>query len=186
AGVGGRALIGGNGFGGIFASGENANGSAEVRSAMGFFNVGAVAVAHNRFLLVPYLGVGGGNNSVRIRNQNPAFPVYFDQNTAVGYERVRRYKNRGFALEAGVHFQFFIVSDDYEDEREVEGLALGLEAGGLFRVPGRWRDADDNFIRGPERLGFQGLYVRLTVGGGSYELKRRKKSSDSTEPPVEN
>lgn len=184
-GAGNRVLIGGNGFGGIFASGENANGAAEIRSAMGFFNIGVAAVARNRVMLVPFFGIGGGNTNVRVKNENPAYPVYFDQTTAVGYERTRNYKNRGFAAELGMTLQFILTGK----RAEPAGLALGLEVGGLLRTAGRWKDSDDNVIRGPERLGFQGGYVRLTIGGGSYNLKnnrRRKPAQDFPFPPSEN
>jgi hypothetical protein len=184
-GAGNRVMVGGNGFGGMFASGENANGSAEIRAGMGFFNVGVVAVAQNRTLLIPYLGIGGGGTTVRIKNENPASAVYFDRSTAVGYERVRNYTNSGFAAELGMTLQFVLTGKSDNPG----GLALGLELGGLFRAPGRWRDSDGNAILGPERMGFQGAYLRLTIGGGSLEIKNRKNKTgafDDFNPPSEN
>ncbi len=182
---GNRVFIGGNGFSGTFASGETANGAAEVNLAMGFFNIGVAAVARNRVLFVPFIGIGAGGTGVSLKNENPARSVYFDQTAAVAYERTRKYSNSGFGAEAGVSLQFIVTGK----RENPAGLALGLEAGGLLRAPGRWRDSDGNVIRGPERMGFQGAYLRLTIGGGGFSIKnnrRKKQNSDFSFPPSEN
>ncbi|MCS7085122.1 MAG: hypothetical protein RMM53_03105 [Bacteroidia bacterium] len=172
-----RILLGGNGFGGIFATADNDNGTAEISAGMGFFNIGVAAVSKGRSFLLPFVGLGAGGTSVRIKNTNSQRPVFFDQNHPVEYDRYRGYTNGGFAAEVGLSASWYILDD--RNDGIPGGLALGLEVGGLWRAAGRWRDSDDNRVRGPERMGFQCLYLRFTVGGGGYALRKNSSSGTS-------
>jgi hypothetical protein len=169
AGGGGKALLagililGGRGTGWYVPSSGPDDIDVTVVGGGGGFEIGIAAFNRDHFLLYPYLGVHGYGVDVEIDNKTTR-AVMFGQD-ALESGNKRTYQSGLWAAEFGIGLQRFLFWRH-------GGFMVGAEGGLLTSVvQGDWHDADGNEVRGLQKFGFSGGFIRLTLGGGGFRFE---------------
>jgi opacity protein-like surface antigen len=153
----GRLILGGEGHGVIGSSETTADGDLRTGLAGGYglLNLGFAVVEHSGLLVYPLVGVGGGGMSLSIDERStPSFDDILDDP-----RRGVRLNQAQFLLSAGVG-----VDQLFGGGRG--GIAVGLRAGWTFApLDSEWSFSRNDVADGPEG-GFDGGFIRLSVGGG--------------------
>jgi hypothetical protein len=155
----GHLWVGGKGFGLLTAPFNSARGEATLTGGGGGFELGYV-LARSRMLVIPYFGFGGFSYNLNIKNES-ARTMNIQQSMLVAPGESRTFK-AGFATaELGLRLQRLLFSGD-------GGLMGGVEAGvlrSLTAAPWRWERYE--FVQHKGAV-IDGVYVRITVGGGGF------------------
>ncbi|MGC1240888.1 MAG: hypothetical protein WA874_04825 [Chryseosolibacter sp.] len=174
--------LGGGGGYGLFSNGVLLGGSGmgytvtdatergQVNLAMGaaYLNVGYLVTKKRNVLGFPYIGVGGYEMKLRVKNsaEGESFAVG-DQD--VPFDEYLYLHNQGMTFEAGYSLQ--ILTFSLPDNGSKGGLIVGLQAGTyLFVSTEDWHNesTDDVLLSFSDPFGFA-PYVRLTIGGGGFK-----------------
>ena len=155
-----RLVIGGRGFG-VFTSRVGGDrGFASVTGGGGGLELGVAAVNRDAWLLIPYVGGGGGGVTVEVDNASDGpLTIADDEEIPVGGQRSYE---AGFGyIEFGLATHRLLFFGD-------GGFALGLDVGGLVSVaPTPWSTGGRD-LEGIDRARLSGGFLRLSIGGGGF------------------
>lgn len=211
-----RVILGLSAQGFFYHTAENtdttgAGGQCRINSNLFTGYVGYAIINRNRWLLYPYLGFGGGNIDMFLKNygQNR---IYFGDNSRPGDPAsvrdsinginrlgTRTFKANHFDMEIGVSTRFMLKDRGH--------VMLGVDLGGYFRVAGDgWKNDQGTTISNVSPVNVSGGYLRFTLGGGIFwwapgatptkgnssslllpkrEKKEKKEKKPKEEKPVE-
>lgn len=162
----GKLLLGGSGYFTGFSPVKADSASVTLSSGTGLFNIGYLLKGDARWIVFPYVGIGGSGITLRIENQADSGGIFFDRQSGISFGEISRLSLGGIAFEAGISVKRFItrLSEDNSHGAAMIGLDIGFQ-NALF--PSRnWADAQGQTLRGPGSLQAYMPYVRITVGGG--------------------
>lgn len=154
-------VIGGEGFYFTRQTIGNTSRSASLNGSNGMFKLGYVILSKKGFYLYPVVGVGGGVFELQLKESDsiPTFP-----DVAANPGRSAHLEANGLILDAGLGISFTPKGGVTGSG----GPTLGLRAGYLFTPSDfTWKMDGDKLSGGPA-LGMNGIYVRLTIGGGGF------------------
>jgi len=157
-----RLVLGGRGFGTFAPRVGGERGSASFTGGGGGLELGVAAVNRDHWLLIPYVGGGGGGITMQVSNDSDG-ELFVADDEAIPSGGQRTY-DAGFAyLEFGVgaHRLLFFGGG---------GLALGVDVGGMFTVASTPWSAGGRELEGVGRGRFSGGFLRLTIGGGGFSF----------------
>ena len=137
-------------------------GHATVGSGGGGFELGVAAVNRNAWLLIPYLGAGGGGVTLDVTNtSNTTLTIGDDEPLPA---EGRRSYSAGFAyVELGLAAHRLLF-------RGPGGFAVGVDAGALVSVVSSPWNNDAGGVDGISRPRITGGFLRLTLGGGGFRF----------------
>lgn len=154
--VGGRLLLGGEGYGLIAPSRGFQGRSVSVGGGYGLFTVGYRLRPASQLVVYPQVGVGGGGLSVEIGSvgADQFDDVLDDPNREATLEKGSVLVSLG----AGLEYRFATADDP-------GGIHLGLRAGYLLSPYNTdWTLGENQLSGGPDAM-LSGPYVRLLLGG---------------------
>ncbi len=123
----------------------------------------ADALASDRWLVVPYAGVGGFGYNLAIKNTTRDVPVFPGGELPTGSSR--NYSSGGMTGELGLRVNRLIFWGN-------SGMTVGAELGYMASLT---RDAwSTGSAAGPDSGAIRGLYFKLNVGGGGFFFKPSK------------
>jgi hypothetical protein len=163
-GVGGLMLgrylwVGGQGYG-VFAPGSTTGrGSTHVGIGGGGFEAGFAVVNNHRWLVTPYLGLGGLGTNVEVRANS--------SNVKVGGKEVAAGTTATFS--AGTGLFFFGIRAHKLLFHGPGGLSAALDAGGLLSFAGSGWDKDGDAVTA-NKTAVRGGFLRIELGGGGSWL----------------
>ena len=171
-GIVGKLLLGGSGYFSGFNPVKTDSASVTLSCGTGLFNIGYLMKSSDRWLLFPFVGIGGSGITLKLANQTDSGGIYFDSERGIGYGEMSRLSLGGIAYELGLSLKYFITR--LSEDNLHGGLMIGLDLGCQNSVftSNKWADGKGQTLRGPSSL--QGFlpYVRITVGGGGvYPVK---------------
>lgn len=164
-GGGGRALLGdlllgGKGFGYDFGQASTGRGQVSLSGGGGGLDVGYALSRQDRHLVYTYLGVGGMGFSMEITNRGQR-PIELDGVNILPGQSTTLTAGAAYG-EAGLGAHWLLLGAG-------GGPCLGLEAGALFKLNGgRWEDSAGHRALALQRAGWNGFFLRLTLGGGGF------------------
>lgn len=155
-----RLWLGGKGYG--LALDTSATESVGVSGGGGGFELGYAAIATERWLVVPFFGLGGFGYTVTVKNQGATpFAVYQGESIQAG---AKSDFSAGFLTgEIGIRASRLLFWD-------TGGFMLGAELGYSSSLQrGAWESSAGT--RAPESAELRGAYFRLLVGGGGFSFR---------------
>jgi hypothetical protein len=154
-------VIGGEGFYFTRQTVTDSNRTASINGSTGMFRLGYVILSKKGFYLYPMAGVGGGVFEMQLKQSDsiPSFPA-----VATQPGRSAHLEANGLILDAGLGISFTPKGGVTGSG----GPTFGIRAGYVFSPSDfTWKMDKDNLTGGPS-VGMNGLYVRLTIGGGGF------------------
>ncbi len=159
-------VVGGEGYGFfVLSQPESKNLSVDFGEGFGTFNFGYVVYNTKSFILFPFIGVGGGSNSITLKEKTGE-TIHFDKELLEGKKLKESSVSRGiFALSLGVGGNILTLGKR-TDER-FAGLILGFRLGYLFEPFGSsWKIRDSEVKDIPSSFSLSRIFFNITIGGG--------------------
>lgn len=176
----GRVWLGGKGFGLFVDAVDSNSGTTSLSGGGGGGELGYAVVATDRWLVVPFFGLGGFGYTVKVQNQsrNP-MPIYANETIPGGAEAAY---TAGFLTgELGVRVTRLLPLTRGASGKA--GLVLGAELGYMSSLQrGAWES--NRSVASPESAELRGGYFRLVIGGGGFQYRSHGPGADRDPPPV--
>lgn len=156
--VGGRVLLGGEGYGLIRPSQSVRGRDVSVGGGYGLATLGYLAWSDTQLRVYPQVGIGAGGFTVDIGSAGDAND----------FDDVLNRPNRRAELTQGSLLVSLGMGATYEFSRADEsgGFRIGLQVGYLLALyDSEWQLDDASLDDGPD-AGFDGPFIRLLIGGG--------------------
>ena len=159
-----KLIIGGEGHG--LVTGEKSvslnskSYTTSLTCGYGLFYMGYLAYSKKALNIYPLLGIGAGGVTLKIaEDSSPSFDQILD-----APQRSVELIYGGFIVNLSVAMDYFIKFA--ETEKGFGGLILGLQAGYMLApFTHDWKMNENDISGGPD-MGFNGPYIRITIGGG--------------------
>jgi hypothetical protein len=152
--------LGGKGYGLVTGGFDNAAGTASLSGGGGGLELGFVAVSSRRLMVIPYLGVGGFGTTLEVTNRTA--DDFVDGTYVLVPAGQRSTFDAGFwTLDAGLRVErlFFWKNS---------GIAVGGELGFISSFTSPAWEVGNVELGGHDHAGLDGVYLRLTLGGGGF------------------
>jgi hypothetical protein len=171
AGLLGRFIIGGGGFGQNVARQTTDSFRANLSYGAGYFKFGYILIYTDNNFGYVYGGIGGGGLNVRLENLSDEAQMRFNHRAPL---------KPGFKADYTLPTTFYDLGFSYKRmfmsaraSGGEGGFMLGLDLGCSIAVPtDGWQGTKDEVVSGPTNPGaFLNPYLRLTIGGGGFGLK---------------
>jgi hypothetical protein len=137
---------------------------AKLKSSMGLFQVGYVVFAKKGFLVYPKVGIGNFNNDLTLKENRQT--TTFDTISAGNYPG-SLLNNRGLLGNAELNLDWMPGFD----ESSGGGLMFGLGVGYNMGLTDKGWDTYGTTVTGGPAIDLSGLYVRLRIGFGGWNLQ---------------
>jgi hypothetical protein len=198
-----RVILGFQAQGFYYHTAEDSIGQARINSSLFSGMIGYAAINRPRWLLYPYVGIGGGSYQMFLKNYS-ASTIYFGDNGAADRDFInninrtsrRTFTASHFDMEVGVSTRHFLMERGH--------VMLGVDMGAYFRVAGsNWGASNGTEVANVSAPNISGGYLRFSIGGGIFwwapgqkgtakapkEMKpkreKRKPAEESGESPSE-
>jgi hypothetical protein len=161
----GPAWIGGKGFALIEQTTPHGTADTKVGGGGGGFELGYALVATDRWLVVPYMGLGGFSYSMKVTNKSPtSITLYPNETIGPGVES--SYSASLWTGEFGLRANRLIFWGD-------GGMTVGAEIGYMASLTrDAWTGAT---TASPESAQIRGAYFKILVGGGAFLFDHHEK-----------
>lgn len=179
-----RLVLGGEG-GGFSETATNDQYSTTLEGGYGLFRVGYVVHSTGRFRVYPSVGIGGGGATLRLRDLKRTAPAPSDAFTAPNEVA---YSTSSGLLDLGLGADFLLGGGAPQAKRDGEarkaegeaetaakdgseghgGWVTGLRVGYLHSFSQTGWEMGGSTAPGLPSFGFDGPYIRLTIGGGAW------------------
>jgi hypothetical protein len=138
--------------------------NAQLKTGWGMFQVGYIVLAKKGLLVYPKLGIGGYTHELTLKEQLGS--TTFDTITAGNYSG-SMLTRRGMlgSVEANVDFMPGF------DESSGGGMAFGLAVGYQMALTEKDWEAQGTLVTGGPSINPSGLYVRLRIGLGGWNMQ---------------
>ena len=161
-------IVGGEGYGFfVLSQPESKNLSLRMNFGGGFgtFNFGYVVYNTKSFILFPFIGIGGGSNSITVQEKTGE-TIHFDNELLGGKKLKESRVSRGiFALSLGVGGNLLTLGK--RTDEGFAGLILGFRMGYLFEPFGSsWEIRDSEVKDIPSSFSLSRIFFNITIGGG--------------------
>jgi hypothetical protein len=139
----------------------DSNRTSSLQGSNGMFKLGYVVLSKKGFYLYPVLGVGGGIYDLKLKQQDslPTFP-----DIAANPGRSTHLTANGLVLDGALGMSFTPKGGVTGSGGPTLGLRIGYQ---LSPSDFKWKMDGDELSGGPT-LNMDGMYVRLTIGGGGF------------------
>lgn len=155
-------LIGGKGYGTLRPEAHTPIGAVAYGGGGGGLELGYAVVNRQRWLLYPYIGVGGYSLGMRVHNHTELDLQIGDADVAGG-ESVA-FDSSYVMAEWGLGFQRLLFT-----EGATGGWQLGAEVGFTLTTSSEaWITVGGGEVSGMNRPEIAGGFLRMTIGGGGY------------------
>jgi len=165
--LGRRIMLGGKGYALLSPVQEGRYGHARVVGGGGGLDLGVALYNDDGWLVYPYAGFQGFGMGLELNNQSTEPRSVDDVPIPVGQSRGL---SAGFPLvELGAGAQRLLFGDAHG------GFMIGLELGFLYSVGREGWTLDDAPVLGLGSASLNGGYLRLTLGGGGFFDRGRRR-----------
>ena len=161
-------LLGGSGMG-YTVTDATERGQLNLAMGGGFVNVGYILMKRQNIISFAYIGVGGYETKLRVKNTTEGEPILVgDQQIRIG--EYLHLHNQGMSFEVGYAFQLLAFS--LPEHGSEGGLIVGLQAGTyIFLGTEDWHNESTNdFLLSFSDPFTLAPYIRLTIGGGGFKV----------------
>ena len=159
-----KIIIGGEGFGILGQKKDKENFRCVLSGGYGFFNLGYIIYDVERLRFYPMVGIGGGGLNLKIFEMKGA-----DFNDAISNPKKifdASFSSLSVKSEVGI---------EYKIGRRYGGWIFGFKIGYVFSpISGDWRMGDEVALTNGPRVGINGFYFRLNVGGHGGVVRQVK------------
>jgi hypothetical protein len=159
-------IVGGEGYGFfVLAQPEAKNLSVNFGGGFGTFNFGYVVYNTKSFILSPFIGIGGGSNSITVQEKTGE-TIHFDKELLEGKKLKESRVSRGiFALSLGLGGNLLTLGK--RTDEGFAGLILGFRLGYIFEPFGsKWKIGDSEVKGIPSSFSLSRIFLNITIGGG--------------------
>lgn len=182
--LGGVFMLRGKGFGLFAPTATTRRGRAALTGIGGGADVGLVLFNRRRWLLYPYVGVGGVSSSSSVRNDHDDDIIVAGRTLSPGQEL--DLKSGYFTFELGFAFQRLMFRKPRHNETSLGGFINGGEVGAIVSLGRSTWQSEGNSVPDMPSTQLLGGYVRLLIGGGGFgrwsppKWKRRRDRAPAT------
>jgi hypothetical protein len=158
--------IGGEGYGFFVLSQPEAKDlKVSFSGGFGTFNLGYVVYNTKSFILSPFIGIGGGSNSITVQEKTGE-TIHFDKELLEGKKLKESRVSRGiFALSLGLGGNLLTLGK--RTDEGFAGLILGFRLGYIFEPFGsKWKIGDSEVKGIPSSFSLSRVFFNITIGGG--------------------
>jgi hypothetical protein len=158
--------IGGEGYGFFVLSQPEAKDlKVSFSGGFGTFNLGYVVYNTKSFILSPFIGIGGGSNSITVQEKTGE-TIHFDKELLEGKKLKESRVSRGiFALSLGLGGNLLTLGK--RTDKGFAGLILGFRLGYIFEPFGsKWKIGDSEVKGIPSSFSLSRVFLNITIGGG--------------------
>jgi hypothetical protein len=171
AGLFGRAIIGGGGFGQNIMRITTDSLRADINYGAGYFRFGYMLKYQNSGFCFAYGGIGWGGLNMTIENHSGENDIDFNHRTPLKPGKKATYTLPTTYYDLGLSYKR-IMSSNRSSGGE-GGFMLGLDLGCSLITPSfDWQGQDEELVSGPPvPTLFVNPYLRVTIGGGGFGFK---------------
>lgn len=172
AGVRGKGIIGGGGFGMALPANVSDSGSIKAGFGAGYLKVGYIYCQRQQSFAYVYGDIGAGGLSFTVKNKSVSNALAPTETNAVPPGQERKFSLGVAFFDAGTGIKFILPNPDKE-ATEIGGFTFGIDAGCMASIPvSEWKQ-DDNDARLPIPNALFMPYARVTIGGAGFKQSIR-------------
>lgn len=171
AGLLGRAIIGGGGFGQTISRITTDSLRSELSFGAGYFRFGYMLMYRNAGFSYVYGGIGWGGLAARIENHSDEKDINFNHRAPLKPGTKAEYSLPTTFYDLGISYKRILSSNKSKDGEG--GFILGIDLGcSLINPDFDWQGPKEELVSGPPVPGvFINPYLRITIGGGGFGFK---------------